>query len=167
MEAGMSEQNSTLAAMYENWGKYQALLVKAVAPLAAEQLALSSAPHLRSVGSLAAHVIGTRAGWFHRLMGEGGDDIAALMGWGRVGTPVPGSSAQLVAGLETTWRMIEAALARWTTADMAHVFSGERNGQAYSLARNWVIWHLIEHDLHHGGELSLTLGMHNIPAIDL
>ena len=163
----MSEQNSTLAAMYENWGKYQALLVKAVTPLMAEQLTLSSAPHLRSVGSLAAHIIGTRAGWFHRLMGEGGDDIVALMGWGRVGTPVPTSTTELVAGLETTWRMIVAALARWTTADMEHVYSGERNGQSYSLARNWVIWHLIEHDLHHGGELSLTLGMHNLPAIDI
>ena len=67
----------------------------------------------------------------------------------------------------STWRMIESALGRWTSADMEYVFNGVRNGQSYSLARNWVIWHLIEHDLHHGGELSLTLGMHNIPAIDL
>lgn len=163
----MAEQNSTLAEIYKNWGAYQALLVKAVAPLTAEQLALSSAPHLRSVSSLAAHIIGTRAGWFNRLMGEGGPEVVALVGWGRVGTAAPTSAAELVAGLETTWQMIVAALARWTTADMEHVFTGERNGEAYTIARQWVIWHLIEHDLHHGGELSLTLGIHNLPAIDI
>jgi uncharacterized damage-inducible protein DinB len=27
-----------------------------------------------------------------------------------------------------------------------------------------VVWHVLEHDLHHGGELSLTLGLHGIPA---
>ena len=163
----MSEQNSTLAVIYQNWGGYQALLVKAIAPLSAEQLNLSSAPHLRSVGSLAAHIVGARAGWFNGLMGEGGPEIVALMGWGRAGTPIPASAAELVGGLEATWRMIESALGRWTSADMEHVFTGVRNGQAYSLARNWVIWHLIEHDLHHGGELSLTLGMHGIAALDL
>jgi uncharacterized damage-inducible protein DinB len=33
--------------------------------------------------------------------------------------------------------------------------------------RGWIIWHVVEHDLHHGGELSLTLGMHGVPALDL
>jgi hypothetical protein len=30
-----------------------------------------------------------------------------------------------------------------------------------------VVWHLIEHDLHHGGEVSLILGMHGLGAPDL
>jgi uncharacterized damage-inducible protein DinB len=30
-----------------------------------------------------------------------------------------------------------------------------------------VIWHLMEHDLHHGGEISQVLGSHGIPALDL
>ena len=162
----MAEQNSTLATIYKNWGDYQALLVKAVSPLSAEQLALRSAPHLRTAGELATHIVSTRAGWFHNMMGEGGEDIAALAGWGRA-DPTVRSATELAAGLETTWRMINDGLARWTTADMEHVFTGTRRGRDYSLARQWVIWHLIEHDLHHGGELSLTLGMHQIPALEL
>jgi hypothetical protein len=27
--------------------------------------------------------------------------------------------------------------------------------------------HLLEHHLHHGGELSFALGMHGVPAINL
>ncbi len=29
------------------------------------------------------------------------------------------------------------------------------NGEDQTYTRQWVIWHLIEHDLHHGGELPL------------
>src|SRR5438105_1590813 len=33
-----------------------------------------------------------------------------------------------------------------------------------NFTRAGVVWHVMEHDLHHGGELSLTLGMHGLPA---
>src|SRR5207249_3820655 len=108
-----------------------------------EQLTVRSAPHLRSVAGLAGHIVGTRAGWFSRMMGEGDPDIVALAGWGRIGSADATSAAELVAGLESTWRMIESALERWTSADMQHVFNGVRNGKPYSIARSWVIWHLI------------------------
>jgi uncharacterized damage-inducible protein DinB len=32
------------------------------------------------------------------------------------------------------------------------------------VSRAWVVWHVMEHDLHHGGELSLTLGLHGLSA---
>ena len=38
------------------------------------------------------------------------------------------------------------------------------NGHTSSKSRAWVVWHVLEHDLHHGGEVSLTLGVHGIPA---
>jgi uncharacterized damage-inducible protein DinB len=33
--------------------------------------------------------------------------------------------------------------------------------------RQWVVWHLIEHDLHHGGEISLILGSNGLTGLDL
>lgn len=38
-----------------------------------------------------------------------------------------------------------------------------RTTEPVTLTRSWVIWHLIEHALH-GGEISLTLGMHELAA---
>jgi uncharacterized damage-inducible protein DinB len=35
------------------------------------------------------------------------------------------------------------------------------------VSRSWVIYHVMEHDLHHGGELSLTLGIHGLPGPNL
>src|SRR5216684_5349436 len=35
-------------------------------------------------------------------------------------------------------------------------------GKNYALTRQWITWHVIAHDLHHGGELTLMLGMQGI-----
>ena len=61
---------------------------------------------------------------------------------------------------------IVATLRFWTPADWAQTFPNDLpSDPPYS--RHWIIWHLIEHDLHHGGEISLTLGMHGLTAPDL
>jgi uncharacterized damage-inducible protein DinB len=162
----MAEHNSTLDTIYKNWAAYQALIVKALGPLSEEQLALRVAPHMRSAGQIARHMVGARAFWLHRVMGEGGDEIAALAAWNRLNAPEH-SAAELAAGLETTGRLIQDCLARWTNADMEYVLKGVSDGEQYADVRQWIIWHLIEHDLHHGGEFSLTLGMHGLAAPDL
>jgi len=162
----LAEQHTNLSPFYKGWDVYQDLLVKAIAPLSPEQLALRAGPHLRSIGENTAHIIGTRVGWFHMLMGEGDATIAPLDDWDQANAPAR-SAAELVTGLEATWQMIQNALTRWTPEDLDYIFRGERWGKPYELSRQWVIWHVIEHDLHHGGELSFTLGMHNLAAPDL
>lgn len=164
----MTGQPSPLPAFYEGWNRYQDLLVKAIAPLSSDQLALKAAPRLRSIGQLATHIIGARARWFHDLMGEGDKDFAAMARWDRRGRRAR-SAAELVNGLEVTWRVMQDALARWTPADLEHTYKEEagESEEPTVITRAWVIWHLIEHDLHHGGEISLTLGMHGLSAPDI
>ena len=162
----MTENHTSLTTFYKGWDVYQQELSKAIAPLMPEQLALRAAPHLRSISEIATHIIAVRARWFHNLMGEGNEDIASIAEWDRADAPAR-SAAELVSGLETTWQLIQDALARWTPADLEHIFEGTRNGEEYRLSRQWVLWHVIEHDLHHGGELSFSLGMHGLAAPDL
>ncbi len=33
------------------------------------------------------------------------------------------------------------------------------------LTRQWIIWHVLEHEILHGGELSLALGTYGLKAI--
>ena len=162
----MAENDTSLATLYKGWDVYQEQLVKAITPLTAEQLALRAAPQLRSVGMIAAHIVGARVRWFHRLMGEGSVDIDLLGIWDHPEAPVR-SAAELVEGLEDSWQLIQNSLAHWTLADLDHVFEGTYGGEEYSLTRQWIIWHVIEHDLHHGGEISLTLGAHGLLGLDL
>ena len=162
----MTEHQELISSIYEGWHNYQLTLIKAISPLEHEQLALRTNPKLRSVGEIAAHMIGARARWFYMLMGEGGEEFEELGKWDRRGAKVR-SAAELVSGLEATWSGMHDAIARWTTADWEKTWPGEDETEPEVITRQWVIWHLIEHDLHHGGEISITLGAHGVPALDL
>jgi uncharacterized damage-inducible protein DinB len=162
----MSETSTGVLPFYNGWQTYQELLIKAIAPLTDEQLALRAAPHLRSIRENLTHIIAVRVRWFNGLMGEGNGDIVPVGEWDSRGQPER-SATELVAGLERTLRFVQECLTRWTPTDLDYVFKGSWEGEDYALSRQWVIWHVIEHDLHHGGEISLTLGMHGLTAPDL
>src|SRR5438045_3002861 len=141
-----NENQDGVSFYYQGWDRYQKLLTEVVGPLTAEQLALRAAPNLRSIGELAAHIVRTRAGWYYRFMGEKEPSIAAIAAW-NYDDLAGRTAAELVEGLDATWQVIAASLARWTRADLEYMFTGERNGEPYALSRQWVIWPLIEHDL--------------------
>lgn len=150
---------------YRGWDVYQGHLVKAIKPLTVEQLELKISPNLRSIGLLAKHIVRTRAGWMYNMMGEGGPAIKAIAQWEHDGD-IP-STAELVRGLEVTFQAWQERLQRWTPEDMEFIYKGERWGRSYELSRQWVTWHVIEHDLHHGGELSFSLGAHGLAGLDI
>jgi hypothetical protein len=64
-------------------------------------------------------------------------------------------------------QMIESALRRWTATDLAQTFPLTYQGTTYALPRQWILWRILSHDLHHGGELAVTLGMQGIALPDL
>jgi len=158
----MTENHTTLAAFYKGWDDYQDHLIKAIAPLSPDQLALQVAPQLRSIGEIAAHIISARVWWFHNIMAEGSANLASMVSWDDDGAPSR-TATELVSGLESTWLMIQNALERLTPADLEKRFQRRET----TVSRQWIIWHIIEHDLHHGGELSYSLGMHELAAPDL
>ena len=161
----MTEQQLNLLTFYKGWDAYQSLLIKALAPLSSEELTLRAAPHLRSVGENVAHIISGRVSNF-LVMGEAGAEMAPLETWDERGAP-PRRATELVSGLESTWQMIQMALTRWTPADLEDVFVDGQGEQASRFTRQSIIWSTIKHDLHHGGEISLTLGAHDVEALDL
>ncbi|HEX8994485.1 MAG TPA: DinB family protein [Ktedonobacterales bacterium] len=159
----MAEDNFTLTMFYKSWKEYQDHIKSAIAPLTAEQLALRPAPHLRSIGENAAHIIGCRAGWFTHVLLEDDADVKAIASWDEPGAPTR-TAAELAQGLDRTWELMAACLARWNSADMQQTFTDDWDGEEVHLSRAWIVWHVLEHDLHHGGELSITLGMHGLKS---
>jgi hypothetical protein len=64
--------------------------------------------------------------------------------------------------------MIEDALNQWTVADLAHVLDlPPYQGKKYALTRQWIIWRVLAHDIHHGGELAIMLGIQGISIPEL
>ncbi len=109
----------------------------------------------------------------------------------------PGHPAtELVAALEQTWQLIEQTLARLTVADLGQLVPAfgaadrERHAQRVgpelqpyaqmwlaasarsgdvrpAVSRQQIIWGVLEHDIHHGSEISTTLGIHGLPVVEM
>ena len=196
----MREHQLSLLPFYAGWGIYNQRLIAAIAPLSEEQLALRNSPHTWSIGMYATHIVASRAWWFHARMGEGSADLTALDLWDlgvcEADVDPCHPAAELVAGLEQTWQLIEQTLARLTPADLGQVFppldEAERVRHAQlvepalqpfaqmwverarlggevrpAVSRQWIIWSVLQHDLHHGSEISTILGVHGLPVVEL
>jgi len=158
----MSQSPTTFSTFVEEWDVYQSNLVKAITPLTPVQLELRAAPHLWSLGTIGAHIVAARAYWFHHVMGEGDAAFGALR---KLDEQDNYRADEIVRGFETSWSLMRDCWARWTPEVFAEpAFPRTWQGQQYMLSREWVTWHLLEHDLNHGGEISLLLGMHHLPA---
>jgi uncharacterized damage-inducible protein DinB len=173
---------SGLQTFYEGWARHQALVIDALRELIPEQLDLRTAPHQWAVWQLAGHVAGSRAYWFHDVLGEGDPATRDLFRVDR--TTVPGlsladagweddedhprSAAELVDGLVRTWAIVDDCLRRWTAEDLAAslVRPASATRPSRSHHRGWVVWHVMEHDIHHGGEISQILGSNGLPGLD-
>ena len=166
----------------QGWAGYQGLLLGAIRPLDADQLSSRTAPFQWAVWQLAAHMAGSRSYWFHDVLGEGDEVVGHMFAVEATTVPDlpiedagweddedhPRTARELIDGFERTWAMIDECLRRWTADDLEVEFSRtRRNGEVRTFTRSWVIWHLIEHDLHHGGEISQILGTNGIPSLDL
>lgn len=156
----MLQENLALSLTIEHWHAYQQLLTRAIAPLTTDQLALRIGSQ-RSAGELAAHIINVRAWYLHGVMGEGGAEMEAFGGW----EAAPPASAELLVGIDQTWVLLNDCLQRWTVAQMHDQFYMDWLGR--DVSRAWLIWHLLEHEIHHGGELSFTLGSFGLAGVDV
>ena len=166
-----------LSAFFEGWAKHQALVIGALRDLTPDQLLLRDAPQQWAVWQLAAHVAGSRAYWFYDILGEGDTTVREMFGVERPTVPGvaiddglweddeahPRTADELVDGLQRTWRVMDGCLRRWTAEDLELRF--ERGGRTHH--RGWVVWHVLEHDIHHGGEISQILGSHGLPGLDM
>jgi uncharacterized damage-inducible protein DinB len=118
------------------------------------------------LGQIVQHIISVRAGWFSYTLQDSDERMNEYTLWGQRDSPER-SAAELVRGLDETWAFIESRLQRWTPADCAKTFPDEADGQIYEVSRSWVIYHVLEHDLHHGSEVSLILGMNGLQPIEI
>ena len=114
------------ARVFDSWQDYQDALKRAIAPLTEEQLGRRLLPGLRTPGEIAVHIVFGRAKWVHHALGEEAAELVPLIRWDDEGGTVaavganggPPTAAEIVAGLELTWRYIAAALMRGAPGDV-------------------------------------------------
>ena len=169
---------NTLADVFDGWNGYQTSLVNAIAPLTREQLIWTPAPNLRSIGDMARHISLGRVSWFSRMNAPGSAEVVKQIDLWEADSDgnkdivesaiaITEDAKELVNWLELTWQMIDQTLNTWSVSDLAQTYPHTWNGKTYSVSRQWTLWRILTHDIHHGGELSLMLGLQGIEAFEL
>jgi uncharacterized damage-inducible protein DinB len=162
----MDNEKLMLSTVFDGWQGHQISLVKAVEGLTREQLAYRSVPGLRSVGEIVNHIAGGRADWLSRI-GEVRPEFSAQLQTWDEGDDDNVDAQELVRRLEFSWQLVEEKLNNWNVNDLLHVYPLPYGGKTYALSRQWVLWRIMAHDLHHGGELALMLGEQGIAIPEL
>jgi len=143
----------SLMDIFSGWDGYQTSLAHTIAELSVEQLKFRSAPDLRSVGEIAEHIASGRVDWFRRMGAPGADMLYRRMR-GKENTD---DTATLVQRLNESWEMVESNLKAWTVEDLSWTYHQPYLGKTYVVSRQWVIWRIMAHDIHHGGQISAML----------
>jgi len=163
----MTQDHQLVPALYQGWREYQDTLIKAISPLRGDQLNLRTAPELLSVGEIAAHIVQARAAWFFFVMGDGGEEFKTIGRW-KVRGKISQNGEEIIKGLKTTWDGMHEIIANWTAEDWEKTWPDKDDESTPDiLTRGWIIWHLMEHDLHHGGEISIILGTYDLQGLQL
>ena len=135
----------------EIWQHMQDELVRVVGQLTDEQMSMRIAPNVRTLSEQAEHIVRGRALWVHKVVDD--PSLEPMMNWDEPDDPWR-SAAEVVAGLQHTWRIWRAYIEPSTRddPDAGPVSEQEEEGLR-------TIWGMIDHDLCHSGELSLMLGV--------
>ena len=166
-----------LAAIFEGWNGYQLSLEDAIKPLNAAQLAWRPTPRIRSLGEVIRHLSLGRITWLARMNPPGIEAVLSRVprwqadGDGErhvdesaVSSDSPGL---LVQWLTLSWQPIEAGLAEWSADDLFLTYRHRYGGKDYAISRQWTLWRILTHDMHHGGQIAMMLAMQGIEAPEL
>lgn len=174
----MPTVSDSLAMVFEGWQGYRQSIIHAVVPLTPDQLLWRPAAHLRSVGELVRHIALGSISWFLWMDAPGSHELAGrITAWEadshgnqyviEAALNITDQAGELVKWLDASGKMIADTLQSWTVADLQKTYRHTWNGNTYALSRQWTLWRILAHDLHHGGELAILLGMQGIENFEL
>ena len=161
----------TIRPAYSNWPDYDRLLRDRVAGLTPEQLAIQPGPDRWPLWATVGHAACQRVFWLCDFAGEAGVDTTPFT---NAGYDCPGDDDlehvlgpnELVAALDSTFRIVEACLDRWTLDMLDEEIRREDFGPDWVHTRGAVIQRVFSHDIWHIGEVSAALHEAGLPEID-
>ena len=135
--------------LFDHWDEVRRDLLRAVDYLSDDELRFVPREGLWSLGQVICHVAGSEDGWLGWARGEASEGVE----YRATDYPTIGDVKGLLAGVH---ERTLATLRELDTADFSREVVtpwGER------CTLGWVIWHVLEHEIHHRGEIYLMIGL--------
>jgi len=158
----------SVRAFYADWAGYNRRTIEGIRGLSEADLALpvlATRDHPGDpwpIWAVVGHTAATRVFWFCDVFGEPGAANTPFEG----DTPGweddlshPRTVDELVWAWESTWRVIEGCLDRWTPESLGQVTRRDEAGRPSEFhTRQSILLRMITHEGYHLGEINLALG---------
>ena len=162
----------TIRPAYSKWPDYNRRLRDVVAGLTGQQLARCPSPERWPLWATVGHLACQRVFWLCDFAGEPGADTTPFT---NAGYDCPGdddlehvlSATHLAAALDSTFRIVEIALDRWTLDMLGEELRRPEWDGTWVHTRGSVIQRVFSHDVYHVAELNEMLGVAGLPLVDL
>lgn len=161
----------TIRPAYSNWPRYNGVLNNVVGAMTDEQLAIKPSPERWPLWATVGHLCCQRVSWLCGFAGEPGAEE----------TPFPDalhrcpgdeylepamSAHELVGALDSTFRVVENVLDRWTLDMLDEEIRRRFGDDEMAYTRGSVIQRVFAHDVWHCAELNEALVTAELPRID-
>jgi hypothetical protein len=162
----------TIRPAYSVWPHYNRRLREVVAAMTEGQLAIQPAPDRWPLWATIGHTACQRVFWLCDFAGAPGADTTPFV---NAAFDCPGDDdlehvlgvAHLVGAIDSTFRIVEDCLDRWTVDMLDEEISHPEWDASWTHTRGWAIQRVFSHDVSHCTELNEALGNVGLPQIDL
>jgi hypothetical protein len=162
----------TIRLAYPRWPHYDRQLRDVVAGLTEDQLAVQPSPERWPLWASIGHLACQRVFWLCVVAGEPGAETTPFT---NSAYDCPGdddlehvlSAEVLVAALDSTFRIVERCLERWTPEMLAEEIRHDDWGDWDARTRGEIISRVFAHDVAHIAELNEALSRAGLPLVEL
>jgi uncharacterized damage-inducible protein DinB len=161
----------TTRLLYDMWPQYNRRLRDVVAAMTDDQLGIRPSTEGLPIWAIVGHTAAMRVYWLGDVIGEPGAETTpftdgAASDWAD-DLDHPRGADELVEALDSTFRLVEVCLDKWTPAMLTDEIERDYDGTIQVHTRSSILQRLLTHEAYHCGQLSQTLGIHGLPQIDL
>jgi uncharacterized damage-inducible protein DinB len=144
---------------FKHWDEVRANLFRALDLLSDDQLGFVPREGLWSLGEVALHIANAEEGWFRFGIAREHDE------WPAAYSAADYPTVKSVKALLT--EVHERTLSYLDTLSMADLEKQIEAPWGEHFRLSWIIWHVIDHELHHRGEIYLMLGLMGLEAPEI
>jgi uncharacterized damage-inducible protein DinB len=144
-----------VAERFGHWKTVRRDLHRALDLLSDEQLAFVPREGLWSLGKVARHIAEAEEGWFRHVVSQ------ELPEWPQLRDEDYPTVESIKAVVTEIHSRTEAYL---VTLDEASLERAIATPWGEEITLGWIVWHVLEHEIHHRGEIYLMLGLMGMEA---
>jgi uncharacterized damage-inducible protein DinB len=148
-----------LSKVFSHWKQVRGDLLSTIDKFEDEELSFAPFESSWSAGQIMLHIGDAEEGWFRRVVSREIDE------WPDYNLDKYPTTESIKAKLDEIHDRTEDLLDSLELDDLDRVIQSPWSEYRFSLG--WIIWHVLEHEIHHRAELSLILGLLGREGLDV